>query len=162
MKIKGPIATLGAVAVLGTGLWLVNVNKQSEPVPQPAAATATSAPAAAPAAEPAPTTPPVPSTPAAAPFGGREDFVANIPIKSGNLALEIRVSGDKAWAYACDNAGIETWFSGSAVNGVLKLGSADKVSRLDGRHQANSVVGKLRIGEKSWDFTAVPGETSAF
>ena len=62
MKIKGPIATLGAVAVLGTGLWLVNVNNQSEPVPQPAAATV--------AAEPAPTTPPAPPTPAAVPFGG--------------------------------------------------------------------------------------------
>ena len=162
MKIKCPIATLGAVAVLGTGLWLVNVNKQSEPAPQPAAATVTSVPAAVPAAEPAPATPPAPSTPAAVPFAGREDFVANIPIKSGNLALEIRVTGDKARAYACDNEGIETWLSGSAANGVLKLGSADKVSQLDGRHQGNTVVGNLRIGEKSWDFTAVPGETSAF
>ena len=162
MKIKGPIATLGAVAVLGTGLWLVNVNKQSEPVPQAAAATATSAPAALPSAEPAPTPPPAPSTPAAAPFGALEDFVANIPTKSGNLAVEIRVSGDKARAYACDNVGIETWLAGSAVNGVLKLGSADKVSELDGRHQGNTVVGTLRIGEKSWGFTAVPGETSAF
>ena len=73
MKIRGPIATLGAVAVLGTGLWLVNVSKQSEPVPQPAAATAASAPAAVPAAEPAPPTPPAPSTPATAPFGTRAD-----------------------------------------------------------------------------------------
>ncbi|MFY9917619.1 MAG: hypothetical protein WAL26_04380, partial [Mycobacterium sp.] len=76
--------------------------------------------------------------------------------------LEIRVKGNEAWAYACDNQGIETWFSGSAANGVLKLGSADKVSRLDGRHQGNTVVGSLKIGEKSWDFIAVPGETSAF
>ncbi|WP_234835090.1 hypothetical protein [Mycolicibacterium stellerae] len=162
MKIKGPIATLGAVAVLGTGLWLVNVSKQSEPAPQPAAATVTSVPAAVPAAEPAPTPAPAPSTPAAVPFGGREDFVADIPTKSGNLALEIRVTGDEARAYACDNAGIETWFSGSAANGLLKLDSADKLSHLDGRHQGNTVVGNLRIGEKSWDFTAVPGETSAF
>lgn len=162
MKIKGPIATLGAVAVLGTGLWLVNVTKQSEPAPQPAAATAASAPAAVPAAEPAPPSPPAPSTRAAAPFGGQEDFVANIPTKSGNLALEIRITGDKARAYACDNAGIEKWLSGSAANGLLKLSSADKASQLDGRHQGNTVVGNLRIGEKSWDFTAVPGETSAF
>ncbi len=162
MKIKGPIATLGAVAVLGTGLWLVNVNRQSEPVLQPAAATAASAPVAVPAAKPAPTTPSAPSTPAATPFAGREDFVANIPIKTGNLALEIRVIGDKAWAYACDNESIETWFSGSAGNGQLQLDSADKASRLDGRHQGTTVVGTLRIGEKSWEFTAVPGETSAF
>lgn len=159
MKIKGPIATLGAVAVLGTGLWLVNINRQSEPVLQPAAATA---PAAAPAAEPTPTTAPAPITPAATPFNGREDFVADIPTKSGDLALEIRVAGDKAWAYACDNQRIETWFSGSAANGILKLVSADKVSRLDGRHQDNTVVGNLRVGEKSWAFTSVPGQTSAF
>jgi hypothetical protein len=152
MKIKGPIATLGAVAVLGTGLWLVNVNKQTEPAPQPVAATATSVPA----------TPPAPTTPAATPFAAREDFVANIPIKTGNLALEIRVTGAEARAYACDNEGIETWLSGSAVNGVLKLSSADTVSRLDGRHQGSTVVGNLRIGEKSWGFTAVPGETSVF
>lgn len=158
MKIKGPIATLGAVAVLGTGLWLVNVNKQSEPAPQPAAATVTSAPATPPK-PPAPTVPP---EPAATPFAGREDFIANIGIKTGNLALEIRVTGDKARAYACDNEGIETWFSGSAVNGVLKLDSTDGVGQLDGRHQGSTVVGNLRIGEKSWDFTAVPGETSVF
>ncbi len=162
MKIQGPIATLGAVAVLGTGLWLVNVNKQSEPVPQPAAATAASAPAAVPAAEPAPATPVPPSAPVAAPIGSREDFVANIPTKSGNLALEIRVTGDDARAYACDNEGIETWFSGSAANGLLKLYSADKVDRLDGRHRGNTVVGNLKIGEKNWDFIAVQDETSAF
>jgi hypothetical protein len=162
VKIRGPIATLGAVAVLGTGLWLVNVSKRTEPAPQPAAATVTSVPAAVPAAEPAPATPPAPSTPAAVPFAGREDFVANIPIKSGNLVLEIRVTGDKARAYACDNESIETWFSGGAANGLLKLDSAEGASHLDGRHQGNTVVGNLRIGEKSWDFTAVPGETSAF
>lgn len=155
MNIKGPIATLGAVAVLGTGLWLVNANKQSEPTPQPAAATVTSVPAAAPK-------PPAPTTPAAVPFAGTQDFVANIPIKTGNLALEIRVTGNEARAYACDNEGIETWLSGSAVDGVLKLASADKASRLDGRHQGSTVVGTLRIGEKSWDFTAIPGETSVF
>jgi hypothetical protein len=129
---------------------------------QPAAATAASVPAAVPAPAQATTTPPAPSTPAAVPFGGREDFVANIPTKSGNLAVEIRVKGNEAWAYACDNENIETWFSGSAANGLLKLDSADKVSHLDGRHQGTGVVGTLRIGEKSWGFTAVPGETSAF
>lgn len=155
MNIKGPIATLGAVAVLGTGLWLVNASKQSDPEPRPAAATVTSAPAAAP-------TPPPPTTPAAVPFADTEDFVADIPIKGGNLALEIKVTGNEARAYACDNAGIEEWLSGSATDGVLKLASSDKVSRLDGRHKGNTVVGTLRIGEKSWDFTAVPGETSVF
>lgn len=159
MKNTGPITTIGAVAVLGTGLWLVNVTTQSQPAAQPAAATVASAPAAVP---PAPPISPAPTTFAAVPFAGREDFVANIPIKTGNLALEIRVTGDSARAYACDNEGIEEWLSGSAGGGLLKLVSADKVSSLDGRHQGDTVVGTLRIGEKTWDFTAVPGETSAF
>ena len=157
MKIKGPIATLGAVAVLGTGLWLVNVDTQSEPAPQPAAATVT---VAAPTQDP--TTPPAPTTPAAMPFVGTQDFVANIPIKTGSIALEIRVTGTEARAYACDNEGIETWLSGSAVNGILKLASADKASTLEGRHQGGTVVGTLQVGEKSWGFTAIPGETSVF
>ncbi|BDY27973.1 MULTISPECIES: hypothetical protein [Mycolicibacterium] len=156
MKIKGPIATLGAVAALGTGIWLVNVNSQPEPRPAATAtATATSAPAAAPVA------PPAPPTPTAAPFGAREDFVATIPTKNGDLGLEIRVTGTTARAYACDNKGIETWLSGSALNGLLKLDSADKTSHLEGRHVGNTVVGNLRIGEKNWDFTATPGETNA-
>lgn len=154
MKIKGPIATLGAVAVLGTGIWLVNVN--SQPEPQPAAATVTSAPAAA------PVPPPPPPKPTAAPFAAREDFVASITTKNGELSLEIRVTGTTARAYACDNKNVETWLSGTAINGELKLDSADKSSHLEGRHEGNTVVGNLRIGEKNWDFTARPGETSAF
>lgn len=158
MKKNGPIATLAAVAVLGTGLWLVNANEQSAPAPAPAAVTA---PAAAPT-NAAPTVRPAPVTPAPVPFGAQEDFVADIPIKTGNLALEIRVSGTKAWAYACDNEDIEVWLSGSAVDGVLNLASADKLSRLEGSHRGNTVVGNFRLGEKSWSFTAVPGDTSVF
>jgi hypothetical protein len=152
MKITGPMATLAAVAALGAGLWLVNVSEQSDAEPQPAAAIVTSAPA----------TPAAPKTPASTPFAATEDFVADIPTKTGNLALEIRVVGDRARAYACDNEGIETWLSGSAVNGVLKLSSMDGRGQLDGRHQRDTVNGTLRIGEKGWTFTAVPGETSAF
>lgn len=152
MKIKGPIATLGAVAALGTGIFLVNVNQHPEAsAPQPVAATAAPAPPSV-----------APTAPAAIPFGAREDFLADIPTKAGNLGLEIRVTGATAKAYACDNKGIETWLSGSAEGSVLKLTSADSTARLDGRHVGNTVVGNLRIGEKSWDFTAKPGETSVF
>ncbi|MHC9294544.1 hypothetical protein ACRCUN_18945 [Mycobacterium sp. LTG2003] len=154
MKIKGPILTLGAVAALGTGIFLVNVNQQPEAsAPQPVAATAA----------PAPVSPSVaPTTPAPAPFGAREDFIADIPTKNGNLGLQISVTGTTARAYACDNKGVETWLSGSAEDGVLKLVSADSAAQLDGRHVGNTVVGNLRIGEKRWNFTAKPGETSVF
>jgi hypothetical protein len=171
MKIKGPIATIGAVAVVGTGLFLVNVSQQSESVASSGnspAATSTPAPSRAPgtaAVSPAPAAPAT-GTPAPQPFADREDFVANIPTKTGNIGLEIRVDGEKARAYACDNKGIETWLWGSAKGGVLKLTDTAKTSELNGTHQGNgavgNVVGNLRIGDKNWDFTAVPGATSVF
>lgn len=158
MKIKGPIVTIAAVAALSTGIFLVNANQQPDTAPRPAAA---STPSAVSPPPPVPASPAA-TMPAASPFGPYEDFVADIPTKNGNLGLEIRVTGDAARAYACDNKGIETWLSGSAKDGVLKLASTDKTAQLDGRHQGNTVVGNLRIGEKNWDFTATPGATSVF
>lgn len=171
MNIKGPIATIGAVAVVGTGLFLLNVSQQPEPVASGNSSTATStaastgAPTTA-AVSPAPAPAAPPTTPAPRPFADREDFLANIPTKTGNIALEIRVDGAKARAYACDNKGIETWMWGSAEGGVLKLTDTAKTSELNGTHRGNGadgkVVGNLRIGDKNWDFTALPGATSVF
>ncbi len=176
MNIKGPIATIGAVAVVGTGLFLLNVSRQPEPTASgntPAATSTATAPTGTAAVSPAPTgtaavspapaaPPATPTTPAPRPFADREDFVADIPTKTGNIALEIRVDGPKARAYACDNKGIETWMWGTAENGVLKLTDQAKTSELNGTHQGNTVVGNLRINDKNWDFTAVPGATSVF
>jgi hypothetical protein len=157
MKIKGPIVTLGAVAALGTGTYVVNVAQQPQPAapPPPAVAVAT-----APAAAPAP--PSAPGGRTAAPFGAREDFATDIPVKNGILGLQIAVTGETAKAYACDNAGIETWLSGSSADGQLNLSSADKSARLEGRHVGNTIVGKLTIAGKHWEFTAVPGQTDVF
>ena len=166
MNIKGPIATIAAVAVVGTGLFLLNVSRQPEPTASgntPAATSTATAPTGTAAVSPAPAAPPAtPTTPAPRPFADREDFVADIPTKTGNIALEIRVDGAKARAYACDNKGIETWMWGTAENGVLKLTDQAKTSELNGTHQGNTVVGNLRINDKNWDFTAVPGATSVF
>lgn len=157
MLIKGPIVTLGAVAALGAGIFLANIAQRPQPAapPRPAVAVAT-----APAAVPPPSA--APSGPAAAPFGPREDFVTDIPVRNGTLGLQIRVTGETARAYACDNDGIEIWLSGSSTGGLVNLASADKTARLEGRHVGNTVVGTLTIGEKHWDFTALPGYTDAF
>ncbi|WNG80219.1 hypothetical protein C6A86_018430 [Mycobacterium sp. ITM-2016-00316] len=147
--------TLAAVAALGTGVFFANVAQQPRLAapPQPAVATA-------PAAVPPPST--APGEPAAAPFGTREDFVTDIPVKTGILGLQISVTGETARAYACDNYGIETWLSGSSAGGLLNLSSADKTARLEGRHVGNTIVGKLTIAEKHWDFAAAPGDTDVF
>jgi hypothetical protein len=150
MKIRGPLVTLAAVAVLGAGILLVNMSKE-EPAPQanPYSQATTTAAAATPAAPPpAPSTPPPPAVPAQA------DYVGKIPTANGTITLEITVQGDKAVAYACDGNTVESWLRGSAVNGAVSLANKDKTSRLEGHLEGNAIVGTLWIGEKKWDVNA--------
>src|SRR5262245_43330400 len=147
MKVRGPLLTVGAVAVLGGALLLVNMSKETEPGPQTRPATQAVASAPAPStARPAPATPPSPQFPAKA------DYVGKIPTAGGTITLEITVNGDAAVAYACDGNSVEAWLRGSALNGALNLANKDTTSRLDGRLQADSVAGTLWIGQKKWDF----------
>ena len=150
MKIRGPLVTLAAVAVLGAGILLVNTSKE-EPAPQanPDSQATTTAAVATPAAPPpAPSTPPPPAFPAQA------DYVGKIPTADGTITLEITVQGDKAVAYACDGNTVESWLRGSAVNGAVSLANKDKTSRLEGHLEGNAIVGTLWIGEKKWDVNA--------
>ena len=150
MKIRGPLVTLAAVAVLGAGILLVNMSKE-EPAPQanPYSQATTTAAAATPAApQPAPSTPPPPAFPAQA------DYVGKIPTANGTITLEITVQGDKAIAYACDGNTVESWLRGSAGNGVVSLANKVKTSRLEGHLEGNAIVGTLWIGEKKRDFNA--------
>jgi hypothetical protein len=156
MKIRGPLVTLGAVAVLGVGILLLNVSKEeSAPPGKPAAQSATTVAPRTAAGSLAPTTPPPPAFPAQA------DYVGKIPTANGTITLEITVQGDKAVAYACDGNTVESWLRGSAVNGALSLANKDKTSRLEGHLEGNAVVGTLWIGEKKWDFNAPAGQPPA-
>jgi len=150
MKIRGPLVTLAAVAVLGAGILLVNMSKEeSAPQANPYSQSTTTAAAATPAPPPsAPSTPPPPAFPAQA------DYVGKIPTANGTITLEITVQGDKAVAYACDGNTVESWLRGSAVNGAVSLANKDKTSRLEGHLEGNAIVGTLWIGEKKWDFNA--------
>ncbi|MDF2582956.1 MAG: hypothetical protein K0R33_1599 [Mycobacterium sp.] len=154
MKVRGPLVTLGAVAVLGAGLWVANVSQQNDPAPP-------TTPAAAATASAVPPAPSTPAPPAADPFPAKADYVGEIPIKTGIITLEITVDGSRAVAYACDGNTLEVWLSGSAEGGVVKLASKDKTSTLDGRHVGKTVVGSLRVGEKSWEFTTFAVEAPA-
>lgn len=157
MKIRGPLVTLGAVAALGIGIWLVNVSKEDRAEPQPAppvaqSTTTTAAPAPQPAAAP---------TPAPVAFPAKADYVAKVQTATGTITLDISVENDKAVAYACDGNTVEVWLRGPAVNGAVSLVSKDKASRLEGRLEGNAVVGTLWIGEKKWDFKADPAQPPA-
>ena len=147
MKVTGPVATLGAVAALGAGLLLVNVSKEEPPAP-PASASVT----ASVAAPSAPASPP-PAPPRRA-FPAKADYAGEIPTRSGVLTLDITVDGPKAVAYACDANMIETWLEGSATDGTVTLSNKHRSSRLEGRLEGSALVGTLRIGEKTWEFTA--------
>ena len=149
---KGPILTLVATAVLGIGVFSVNLAQDGpSAAPQPPAASGGSS-----TVEPTPSPPPVaPAAPAPVPFPAKVAFHANIPTRAGTLTLDIKVNATKATAYACDNQGIEEWFSGTAVDGVVSMSSSDGTSRLDGRHEANDTIeGNLSIGNKQWNYTA--------
>ena len=150
MKRRGPLLTLAAAAVLGIVLLLINISKEDEPAkPAAAAQTSSVAPSATDTPPPATSTP---AAPAAIAFPANANYEAEIPTATGVITLSITVEGDKAVAYACDGAKIETWLKGSAVNGVLDLTGKD--SKLDGRHDGSKVTGTLVIGEKSWPYEA--------
>jgi hypothetical protein len=149
MKIRGPMLTLGAVAVLGVGILLVNISKEESAPPANPYSQSTTA-AATPAAPP-----PAPSTPLPPPaFPAKADYVGKVPTANGTLTLEITVDGDKAIAYACDGNTVESWLRGNAVNGAVSLANKDKTSRLEGHLEGSAIVGTLSIGEKKWDFNA--------
>ena len=152
MKIRGPLVTLGAVAALGVGIWLINVSKEDPASAPPPVAESSTTAAASPSA---PVPPPVPAFPAKA------DYVGKVPTANGVITLEITVEGDKAVAYACDGNTIESWLRGSAVDGAVTLENKDKTSRLDGRLEGAAVAGTLRLGDKTWDFTAPAAEPPA-
>ena len=158
MKIRGPLVTLGAVAVLGIGILLVNMSKEESAPPGKPAAESTTAVATTTTAAPAPAPPSTPPPPA---FPAKADYVGKIPTANGTITLEITVDGDKAIAYACDGNTVESWLRGSAVNGAVSLANKDKTSGLEGRLEGNAVVGTLWIGEKKWDFNAPAAQPPA-
>lgn len=151
MKV-GPLVTLGAVVVLGTGIWLVNVSQEPKPA-SPATPVAGSPPTTVAA--------PPPSTPPPAAFPAKADYVGKAQARSGVVTVEITVSGDKAIAYACDGKSVEAWLHGSALNGVVNLVNKDNTSRLDGHLTGDNVVGTLLLRQEQLNFTAAQAQPPA-
>ncbi|HET7666472.1 MAG TPA: hypothetical protein VFK56_10450 [Mycobacterium sp.] len=158
MKSRGPILTLGAVAVLGVGILLVNMSKEgSTPTDNPYAGATTTVAAAAPSAPPQ-----APSPPPSSAFPARADYVGGkISTANDTITVEITVHGDKAIGYACDGNTVESWLRGSAVNGAVSLASKDTASRLDGHRDGDAIVGTLSLGDKAWDFNAALAQPPA-
>ena len=141
-RIRGPLLSIAAVAVTGTGLWLVNTAAQPDSGPvvvsAPAAVTSVLAPPAA----------PPPAFPRAAQYSG-QIVTADAPI-----VVDLTVAGATARAYVCDGYAIETWLSGPVTGDTVTLSSADGSGRLTGRLRSGAVVGTFTLGARSWEFTA--------
>jgi hypothetical protein len=151
MKIRGPLVTLSAVAVLGAGLLFANISQEQASVVR-------GTPVAAPPPTTTITASPAPASPS---FPVKADYVGKIPTATGVITLDITVEGGKAVAYACDGTAIESWMRGAAHNGTVSLASKDQTGRLEGRLDGTAVVGTLWIGAKKWDFTAEPAQSPA-
>lgn len=151
MKVRGPLVTLSAVAVLGAGLLFANISQEQ-------ASVVTGTPVAAPPPTTTITAPPAPASPS---FPAKADYVGKIATAKGVITLDITVEGGKAVAYACDGNAIESWMRGPALNGTVSLTSKDKTGRLEGRLEGTAVVGTLWIGAKKWDFTTEPAQSPA-
>ena len=155
MSTKGPLLTLGAVALLGAALLLANISNESAP-PQSINPSASSVSASA-----SPSSPPSPTQPPPEAFPAKADYVGKIPTDRRVMTLEITVEGDKAIAYACDGKSVEVWLRGSAVNGAVSLSNKDKTSHLTGQLVGGSVTGVLSIDQDQWNFTAAPARPPA-
>lgn len=143
MTRRGPLLTLAAAAVLGIGLLVINVSKEDEGAPAPAAAA--SAEVAAPATE---------SPPPIAQFPQAQEYVG--AAENGGITVSITVEGEQAVAYVCDDAAVEVWLTGSAVDGVVDLTSPSG-AEMNGRLVGANIDGTLRIpGQAPNPFTAAP------
>ena len=155
MSTKGPLLTLGAVALLGAALLLANISNESAPQQSINPSASSVSASASPGSPPSPTQPPPEAFPAKA------DYVGKIPTDRRVMTLEITVEGDKAIAYACDGKSVEVWLRGSAVNGAVSLSNKDKTSHLTGQLVGGSVTGVLSIDQDQWNFTAAPARPPA-
>ena len=132
MKVRGPLITLAAVAVLGAGILLVNFSNQTAPSES---------------LSPTWSPPSLPYRPSSRlrrqlrRLPAKADSVGKVPTANGAITVEITVKGNQAVAYGCDGSTVESWLRGPAVNGTVSLANRDKTSRLEGHLQGAAVVG---------------------
>lgn len=142
MKLRAPVVTLAAVAVLGAGLLAVNL------AATPTSGTPTTAEPAVVAVAPVTTAAPEPAPPPvvtekvwAGRSAGREVTVA-IAVKDG-----------RAVAYVCDGKKIEAWLEGTLTGDQLAL-TGPNGARIDGTATEATASGTVAAGGKSWPYTA--------
>jgi hypothetical protein len=158
MPIRGPLATLLAVAATGAAVVATNVVLTAGPsdVEQQAALSANStgygsggSGAAAPA--PAAPAPAVPAAPAR--YDGRT--------AGDEVTVQVTVENGKAKAYICNaDKGIEAWVNGTAADGKMQMTGKDG-SSVEATSDGTAVFGTARSHGKSWPFSAAVSKDAA-
>lgn len=149
MPIRGPLATLLAVAAAGAAVVATNVVLTSGPsdVEKPTAALSADATAygtggAAPAAPAAPVR-----------YDGRT--------AGDEVTVQVTMENGQAKAYICSaDKGIESWVRGSATDGRMQLTGDDGAS-VEATSDGTAVFGTARSDGKSWPFSAAVSKEAA-
>ena len=159
MKLKGPIITLVAGAVLAGVIYTLNVDLQNDVARNNAAANQKAAAAATTAAASSAAPAPAPVKSSAAPVKGDGSGPAakqgNVTyagaVDGGAASLGLVVNNGKAIAYVCDGKAAEAWVEGTMADGIVELTSAK--GKLTATYANNQIKGTVTAGLKSWAFT---------
>ncbi|GAA4602741.1 serine/threonine-protein kinase [Actinoplanes octamycinicus] len=155
---RGPLVTLGVVAVIAAALIGVNVFRAADERADRAAnvvgvtSAATTDPAGAVGQQPTlpPTDPVATSAATTAPAAIRVTLAGFVEDDAGTLALSIR--DGKAIAYVCDGDKVEAWLQGTAQDGKLRL-TGKNGAKIVGTFDARSAKGDLTILGDTHGFT---------
>lgn len=175
MAVRGPLVT--AVVVMGGLVGMMTVNSvgglvvASDGTEQPAArdvaATATETPTGAPTTTAPPQTtapvettapptsteaPPVEQPPPARAFPAEAVYAGEVD--GGPMTIAVAIKGDKAAAYICDGAEVESWLRGTAVDGRLDLRSKNGANRVVGTLDGKNLTGTVTVAGRQLPFTA--------
>lgn len=154
MPIRGPLATLLAVAAAGAAVVATNVVLTAGPsdVEQEAALSASStgyASGGPGAAAPAPAAAPV----APKRYDGRT--------AGDEVTVQVTVENGQAKAYICNaDKGIESWVHGTATDGRMQMTGKDG-SSVEATSDGTAVFGTARADGKSWPFAAAVSKDAA-
>lgn len=159
VKRIGPILTLLAVAVFMAGMFAVDMTKAKRPVSPNAAAypiaesgNPTPSTSASASASPKPTAVVSSTLPVASGFPPQVAFTGWTAEHEASIAIAVKAN--RAVAYLCDGAQVESWLRGKAERGALALEGKFGDS-LTGRLSGRTVSGKVSLRGRLLAFSAV-------
>jgi hypothetical protein len=150
MKVKGPILTLLAGAMLAAVLFVLSTRAAVTERTAADTATGSTAVVATPSTGATPSAGPSAGTQPAPPAATRPATYAG-SVVGGGASIAISVRGQQAVAYLCDGRRTEAWLSGAAQGGRLSLTSRAG-GKLTGAYDAGWATGTLTAGGRQWTF----------